>query len=339
MSHTEIRALVVTAPGRAEIQLVPEPVATANEVVVDVHRAGICGTDVELFTGEMAYFESGHTSFPVRLGHEWMGVVSQLGEGVDPSWLGERVTGDTMMGCGSCRRCTRGKQHLCDTRGELGIRDGRPGALAEKVAVPVSSLRRLPENVSDVAGALVEPGGNAYRAVEAAALSNSDRCLIIGPGTIGVLCAMFARAAGADVHLVGVDEASVAFARELGFSASSAAMLPALPWDAIIDASNDRHSPARAIDLAEPGGRVVCIGLSSEASLIDTRQAVLKDVTLVGVLSASPGLDGAIASYAAGSVDPTPLVAASVPLEDLPRILAGQRPEGRGPKIQVAPQQ
>ncbi|MBN9178942.1 MAG: alcohol dehydrogenase catalytic domain-containing protein, partial [Microbacterium sp.] len=140
-------ALVLVAPGEAEVQDVPEPVAAPGDVVVDVQRAGVCGTDVELYTGEMQYLHDGVTTYPVRIGHEWMGTVSAVGAGVDPGWIGVRVTGDTMLGCGRCRRCLGGYQHVCAFRGELGIRDGRPGALAEQVAVPVTSLHRLPDAV------------------------------------------------------------------------------------------------------------------------------------------------------------------------------------------------
>jgi threonine dehydrogenase-like Zn-dependent dehydrogenase len=334
-----MRALVITGPGRAEVQDVAAPSAADGEVIVDVHRAGICGTDVELFTGEMAYYETGHTSFPVRIGHEWMGVVSQIGQGVDAGWLGARVTGDTMLGCGQCRRCRQGLQHVCASRGELGIRDGRPGALAEQVAVPASSLHRLPDAVDDAAGALVEPGGNAFRSLEAAALQPGDRCLILGPGTIGLLCGLFAKALGAEVHLLGRSERSLRFAGSLGFDGVwTEDDLPELPWDAVIEASNAQHLPAKALELVEPGKRVVYVGLAGSASLIDTRDLALKDVTAVGVLSASPGLAGTIASYAAGDVDPRPLVAATVALDELPAILAGERPVGAGPgpKIHVS---
>lgn len=333
-----MRALVITGPGAAEVRDVDEPVAAAEEVIVDVVRAGICGTDIEFFTGEMAYLHTGHAEYPIRIGHEWMGVVSEVGDGVDPAWIGARVTGDTMLGCGRCRRCAQGYQHVCADRFELGIRGGLPGALADKVAVPASSLHRLPEAVDDIAGALVEPGGNAYRSVQGARLSPGDRCLVLGPGTIGLLSAMFARAEGAEVHVLGRSERSLAFARELGFEAWTEDDLPDLEWDAVIEASNAQHLPAKALDLVEPGKRVVYVGLAGYPSMIDTRDLALRDITAVGILSASPGLAGTIAAYAADAVDPRPLVAAVVALEDLPAVLAGERPNGAGPgpKIHVS---
>jgi len=331
-----VKALVITMPGHAEVQDVPAPEARPGEVVVRVARAGICGTDVEFFSGEMQYLHDGLASFPMRIGHEWMGTVIAVGDDADPSWLGRRVTGDTMLGCGACRRCMSGRQHLCEFRAELGIRGGRPGALAEQVAVPVRALHALPDSVDDAAGALVEPGGNAFRSVQAAQLRPGDTALILGAGTIGLLCAMFARAQGVDVHVVDRASRPLRFARELGFDAAwTQDAIPRLAWDAVIDASNDAALPARALELVEPGRRVVYVGLAGAPSLIDSRNLALADVTAVGVLSASPGLPGTIEAYARDDVDPRPLVAATVPLEDLPEILAGSRPPhaGLGPKF------
>ncbi|MGY1832053.1 zinc-binding dehydrogenase [Geodermatophilus sp. SYSU D01180] len=335
-----MRAFVLTGPGEGSVQEVPAPVAVPGEVVVDVHRVGVCGTDVEFFTGEMAYLHQGHASYPLRLGHEWAGTVSAVGDGVDRSWLGRRVMGDTMLGCRTCRRCRKGHQHVCEHRQEVGVRGGRHGALAEQIAVPAWSLHPLPDPVDDVLGALVEPGGNALRAAQAADPQPGDRVLVTGPGTIGLLVAVFARAAGAEVHLLGRSDSSLGFARSLGFEqAWTEETLPDVPFDAVVEASNAVHLPARALDLVEPAGRVVYIGLAGSPSTVDTRTLALKDVTAVGILSASPGLDATIAAYAGGRVDPRPLVAATVGLEQVGAVLAGARVEGAGPgpKIHVDP--
>jgi 2-desacetyl-2-hydroxyethyl bacteriochlorophyllide A dehydrogenase len=335
-----MKAFVVTAPGECEIQEVQPPSANAGEVIVDVTRVGVCGTDVEFFTGEMAYLHDGHAAYPMRLGHEWCGIVAEVGSAVDRSWLGRRVAGDTMLGCGRCHRCRSGRQHLCELRTEVGISGGRAGALAEQIAVPASSLVALPDAVDDAAGAMLEPGGNALRAVWGAALQPRDRVLVLGPGTIGLLVAQFARAAGAEVHAMGTTTASISFARSLGLDGVwTAADLPDLPFDAVIDASNAAGLPALALDLVEPGKRVVYIGLAGTPSTIDTRTMALKDVTAVGVLSGSPGLAGAVEAYASGSVDPCPLVAATVALHRVGDVLAGWRPDdaGPGPKIHVDP--
>lgn len=333
-----MQAFVITGPRTSAVVSVPRPVAGRGEVVVDVERAGVCGTDMEFFSGEMSYLHTGQAAYPIRIGHEWCGVVSSVGAGVDPSWVGRRVTGDTMLGCGSCPRCRDGRQHLCADRYEVGIRGGWPGALAEQVRMPARALHPLPDAVDPVAGALVEPGANALRAVRAAGLSPGDRLLVLGPGTIGLLVALFARASGAAVDLLGVDAGSLAFARSLGFDRVWTADGPAPGgFDAVVDASTGPQAPALALDLVEPGKRVVYIGLAAPPSMVDTRTIVLRDLTVTGVLSGSGGLAGAIDRYAAGEVDPRPLVAATVGLDGVADVLAGARPGGRAPKVLVDP--
>lgn len=390
-----VKAFVILGPGEAGVGDVPEPVAGVGEVVVAVERAGVCGTDFEFFSGAMHYLSNGQARYPMRIGHEWCGTVVETGEGVHPAWTGRRVVGDTMLGCGHCRRCRGGHQHVCAARQEVGIRGGRAGALAERMSVPVTALHELPPEVDATAGALVEPGGNALRAAEAALgldaeklwaapgaagsvlrgvvapgggapwagraaprpggtaagetagangrtaaeaadpVADGPRVVVYGPGTIGLLTAMFLRAAGAEAHLVGVTRESVDFARRLGFPA--AATPPEAPVDAVVDATGDPAMPAAAVELVEPAGRVVYIGLAGVPSSVDMRQLVLKDITAVGILSASPGLEAAIGTYASGDVDPRPLVAGTVGLAGVAEVFAGWRPEGAGPKVLVDP--
>jgi threonine dehydrogenase-like Zn-dependent dehydrogenase len=331
---------VVTGPRRCEVAEVENPRPAPGQVVVDIDRVGVCGTDVEFFTGEMAYLQQGHAAYPMRLGHEWCGTVRAVGDDVDPGWLGRHTTGDTMLGCGRCARCRGGRPHVCEDRREVGIRGGFPGALAEQLAVPVTALHPLPDGVDEVAGALVEPGGSALRSVWAASLRAGGRLLVLGPGTIGLLVALFALAQGAEVHVLGLDRRSLDFASGLGLhGAWTAADLPRLPFDAVVDASNSADLPAQALDLVEPGQRVVYIGVAGRPSMVDTRTMVLKDLTAVGILGASAGLAATIEAYAAGSVDPRPLVAATVGLGEVGEVLAGWRPAGAGPgpKVHVDP--
>jgi len=335
-----VRAFVLSGPGESSVLDVEPPVARAGQVVVDITRVGVCGTDAEMFSGEMEYLHNGLATYPLRLGHEWSGTVSAVGDGVDLSWIGRRTTGDTQIGCGHCHRCLAGRQHVCEERQEIGLRRGFDGALAEQMAVPASALLPLPDDVDDTAGAMVEPGGNALRAVRAAEVSAGERLLVVGPGTIGLLAAQFAMAAGCEVHVLGVTPASLAFAAGLGATGAwTADELPDLRWDAVVEASNHPSSPALAAELVDAGRRVVYIGLSERRSVLDTRTLAMKDVTAVGVLSASHGLSGAVDSYASGAVDPRPLVAATLTLDDVDGVLRGHRPPGAGPgpKIHVDP--
>lgn len=338
-----MRALVVSAPREAAVVEVPAPAPRPGELLVDVERVGICGTDVEFYTGDMAYLAQGHTHFPIRLGHEWAGRVVAVGDPADATWIGRRVTGDTMLGCGACSYCVAGHQHVCPDRFEVGIRDGWPGALAEQVLIPTRFAYEIPEHVSLAAAALVEPAGNSLRAVRAAHPAPGRRVLVLGSGTIGLLAAQFALAEGAEVHVGGVREPSLELARSLGVQSTwqlaDLAGAPDDAYDAVIDCSSDETMPALAVRLAKPAGRVVFVGLSGTPSLVDTRGIALKDVTAVGILSASPGLAGAIAAFGSGAVVPDALVAEVIGLEDVPSRLEGRRgtDAGPGPKVHVDP--
>jgi threonine dehydrogenase-like Zn-dependent dehydrogenase len=339
-----MRAFLITGPRQGEVVDIPAPTPSAGEVLISVERVGICGTDVEFFNGDMAYLHSGHAKYPMQIGHEWCGTVVEVGAGVDASLIGKRVTGDTMLGCQNCQRCTTGYQYLCEDRFEIGIRNGYPGALAEQLVVPVFALHQIPDHMDATLGALVEPGGNSLRSVESAQVKAGERLLIFGPGTIGLLCALFAVEQGAEVHLVGRAGLSLDYAKNFASHNGIAGVwsmeeIPDLPFHGIIDATFSTEVPARALELLEPGRRVVYIGISGEPSTIDSRTLVLKDITAVGILSASPGLTGTIEKYGNGSVNPSELVAAVITLDQVAGALSGERPHGSGagPKIHIDP--
>jgi threonine dehydrogenase-like Zn-dependent dehydrogenase len=164
--------------------------------------------------------------------------------------------------------------------------------------------------------------------------------LVYGPGTIGLLAAMIAGSDGIEVHLAGRSDTSLDFARSVGLpNAWRLEQIPDQPYDAIIDCTFGVDVPAAAVARVQPGGRVVLIGLSGSPSLVDTRDLVLRDLTAVGILSASPGLAETIEHYADGRVDPRPIVAGTVGLADVGAALAGlPLPDvGTGPKIHIDP--
>ncbi len=338
-----MKALRVIAPHQIEIKEVPDLVADIGQLLVDVERVGICGTDVELYAGEMAYYRSSRTTYPVQLGHEWVGTVVSVGSGVSSGWIGKRVTGDTMLGCGKCERCLTGKTYLCDSRIEIGITDGWGGALASQILIPEKFAFEVPDSISIAAAAMIEPAGNSLRSVEATGLVENQKLLILGAGTIGLLAAQFALAKKLEVHIAGNRATARELAKELGvhhiYSIDEVKSNSKRQFDAVIDASNDDSMPNLAIDRVYPGGRVVLIGLSETPSLIDTRVPVLQDLTIVGILSASPGLQGAINYFASGAVNPELLISEVISLEDVADRLEGNRGENAkpGPKIHVDP--
>ncbi len=335
-----MRAFVISSPQVGSVIEVAEPIVGDHDLLVEIERVGICGTDVEFFNGDMAYLASGHANYPLQLGHEWCGRVIDIGSKVAPHWRGKFITGDTMLGCQKCARCTGGFQHLCHDRDEVGIRNGYPGALAQRLVIPEFAAHELPDSLDPALGAMVEPTANALRTIDAANLKAGERLAIFGPGTIGLLAALIAHSRGIEVHLIGIQDRSLKFAEQFGFAGiHHIDAIPQLPIHAIIDATFDKDIPAQALELLEPGRTVVYIGISGVPSPIDSRTLVLKDLTAVGILSGSPGLAGAIALLSSGAIDPRPLIASVVSLEESAEVLSGKRPGAvsDGPKIHIKP--
>ncbi|SDY55619.1 zinc-dependent alcohol dehydrogenase [Herbiconiux ginsengi] len=333
-----MKAFLVTSPATGAVSDVAPPEPGAGQVVVQIDHAGICGTDVGLFRGDPDRLAQLDLTFPLRLGHEWNGRVIEAGQGVDAAWVGKRVTGDTMLGCGHCERCLSGRHNVCADRFEIGVRGNWPGALAERLLVPVTALYELPDAVTAQLGAMVEPGANALRSVRAAGVQAGSRALVLGTGTIGLLSALFARAEGAEVHVLGRDPEALELARSLGVAGAwTQDELPSLVWDAVIDATNAAAMPRFAVDVVEPGGRVALVGISGEPSLIDTRVVGGKDVTVVGILAGSPAIQATIDAYASGRVDPLPLISRVIALDEVADALSGARPmkSAGAPKVLV----
>ena len=191
---------------------VPAPQARPEWVVLDVGYAGICGTDLHIVEDEFPSWP------PVTLGHEFMGTVRELGEGVEDWSVGDRVVCEPhSLACTRCHLCRRGLAHLCAHKRSPGW--GIDGGFAERVAVPAHLLHAVPDGVDDVAAGLVEPLAIVVTAFERTPVPPGGTVMVIGPGPIGILAALTATAAGAGrVVLVGRRSSAVRLelAAELG---------------------------------------------------------------------------------------------------------------------------
>ena len=181
-----------------EVVEVPVPTPGPGQVRVAVVAAGMCGTDLHIMDGTYA------SAPPVTLGHEMAGVVDAVGPGVDALWVGVRVCVEPAISCGNCAWCRTGLPMHCPDRLSAGTK--LDGGFAPYVVVPARNLHALPASVSDYAGALVEPlACVANGLTDPDVITPGDRVIVIGPGTIGILAAQIASAAGARVTLVGLD--------------------------------------------------------------------------------------------------------------------------------------
>jgi len=318
-----MRSAVVTAPGRMEIQEKPVPRAAPGWVVVRVRAMGVCGTDLEILNGSLPYLRKGGTSYPIVPGHEWSGEIAAVGDGVDGLAPGERVTGETHLGCGRCERCRAGRLSSCESVRRVGIGD-LPGGCAEYLTVPASSLHRLPDGVGFVTAAVLEPVTVALHAVTRAGLWGGEHVVVVGSGTIGLLATAVSRSLGAGrVTLLGTREERLAVGRRMGATATvnvrdGAELLAGLAGqaDMVVDAAGDPSFVAREISLLRKGGSLVVVGLFDEpVDRLDLTGVVTRNLSILGSLGGSGVWDRAIAMVGAGQIDPSPIVTHRFPLD------------------------
>lgn len=239
--------------GNVELMDVREPHPGPGEVVVRVDSAGICGTDLHIYLDE---FE---TNPPVTMGHEFAGVLAEIGTGV-PNWrVGDRVTAETYYStCGVCDHCRCGRRNLCLNRRSIGSK--QDGVFARYVAVPAANLYRVPEELDLESAALTEPlACILHGMVLTAGVRPADNVVITGPGPIGLLALQVANAAGTHIVMVGApqDRSRLALATQLG----AAHVLEANKADEVVSAVREIFGSEGA-DLA-----VECSGAEPAANL------------------------------------------------------------------------
>lgn len=330
------RQTLLTGPGRVELAEASDRRPRPTELIIHPDAVGICGTDVELLHGTMAYFAEGFAQYPLVPGHEWTGIVADRGADVDGFSIGDRVVGECSIGCGCCPRCAEGAYHLCPQRRETGIA-GQDGALATALAFPARAAHRVPQAVTRDDAALIEPLAVAYRALRRVAVGPDDALGVVGAGTIGLLCALTAQAldVGA-VHVLEADAARRQRAAELGLSVFSE---PDRRLPRVIDASGTAAGARAALRLCSEGGTVGLVGLTgSDATPVDLDDIVVRDVTLHGCLGSPHVWPDVIDLVAHGAVRPSVLVTHRFSLEDVAAAfeLAARRDASLG-KILVAP--
>ena len=190
-----MKALIHTKPYCFEYSDFPDPSVSEDEVLIRVKACGICGSDVQGFTGK-----TGRRLPPLIMGHEAAGVVENTGKNVNGFEKGDRVCFDSTVYCNKCQPCRNGLYNRCDKRQVLGVSTPefrRHGAFAEYVAVPWWIVSKLPDNMSFIQAALLEPASIGTHAANRAPISADDTVVVIGGGTIGLFILQAAKLRGA----------------------------------------------------------------------------------------------------------------------------------------------
>ncbi len=313
--NVRMRAIEFHGGERLELVERPDPTPGDGELLIAPTAVGICGTDVEIFEGSLAYFRMGIAQYPIVPGHEWTGEVVDVGRGVTGFSPGDRVVGEVAIGCGVCVRCRAGRMHLCARRTETGIVH-MDGAMASRLVFPAAYTHRV-----DFDGAaLVEPTSVALHAVRRGDVAGKH-VLVVGAGPIGLLVGQCARAEGAaGVVITDRREDRLEIAAALGIPRAESFEDDRI--DVAVLCAGGPGAIAFAFDAVRPGGTVVALGLSGRETIpFDFDGLVVRDIDLVGVLGSVGYWEGAIALIAEGQVKAEPLITRRFDLEHVPDAL------------------
>ncbi|MFF3909636.1 zinc-binding dehydrogenase [Streptomyces sp. NPDC001848] len=315
------------SPGPGEVELAPAYV-------------GICGTDLHIFHGDM----DARVAAPAVLGHEMSGRVVRVGPDVEGWRPGDAVTVMPLRWDDTCPACRRGRQHICQNLDFIGI--DSPGAMQQRWTVPAATLVRLPESVSLDRAALVEPTAVAVHDVGRAQVREGERVVVVGGGPVGVLIALVARAAGAQVRVVEPSAHRRLLAEESGLAVwdPAAGDVPDLVrrWtgDAGADVAFEVSGAAGGVDTAVEvlgvRGRLCLVAIHPRPREVNLHRFFWRELTLVGArLYDRSDFERAVTLVADGTIPADRLISKVVPLTEAPAAFAALEAGGDVMKILV----
>jgi threonine 3-dehydrogenase len=286
-----MKALVKAQPRRGlALSEVPPPRAEYGTVLIRVLRTGICGTDLHIESWD-AWAQSVIRA-PLVPGHEFVGEVIEVGDGVDAVAVGDIVSGEGHLVCGRCRNCMAGRRHLCIRTIGMGV--NTDGAFAEYVALPQENVWVHRDPIDLEVAAIFDPFGNAVHTALSFPVLNED-VLITGAGPIGIMAAATARRAGArSVVITDVSPFRLELARRMGATTavdiSTESLQDAMEangmsegFDVALEMSGRSDALADAISTMSPGGKIALLGLPAADVTIDMGTVVTKMLTLQGI--------------------------------------------------------
>lgn len=316
---------VARGMGNVEVRDIPEPSPKANEVLIKIQAAGICGTDIHIYKDEFP------TRPPVVLGHEISGEIVETGKDAKSIPIGMRVTSETYYKtCGTCMYCRRGQQNLCLNR--LSIGSGVNGGFTQYVVVPKTNIHELPENLDFQSGALTEPLACVVHGVlSTPTVTPGDVAVIAGPGAIGLLTLQVVKAVGATVVMLGTsaDKNRLELAKTLGADyvvnvqedspdeLIASITQEGLGADVVYECSGAGAAAQQLLTLIRRKGRFVQIGLFGGSISWDLNQVCYKELIVTGSNASIPSAwDKALKLLKSGIVQTKPLITHTYDITD-----------------------
>jgi threonine 3-dehydrogenase len=286
-----MHALVKQSPAPGiDLADIPKPTVGHNDVLIRVKRTAICGTDVHIYNWD----EWARKTIPVPMavGHEYCGVVVEVGSEVSGFTPGDRVSGEGHITCGYCRNCRAGRRHLC--RNTQGVGVNRPGCFAEYVVIPALNAFKLPDAIDDEIAAILDPLGNAVHTALSFDVVGED-VLITGAGPIGIMATAIVRFIGArNVVITDVNDFRLDLARKMGatlaLNVSRESLDDAMKqlgmqegFDVGLEMSGNAGALRDMLRTMHHGGSIAMLGIPPTEVAIDWNEVILKGLTIKGI--------------------------------------------------------
>lgn len=325
----KMKAFLSYGYGKGEITNLPVPELNGDSVLVKICYCGICGTDQDLFSSDCSFAENGQVTYPVRLGHEWSGIVEEVGGNVTEFKKGDRVVGDNAITCGNCDACKRGDYPNCEHMLNVGTIDPvYDGAFSEYYIIPHYHLHKIPEGMPLKAASLAEPMSVAYGGIKRMNITNESVVAVIGTGCIGMSAVVLAKCLGAKtVIMIGRNPKKLEVAKNLGadiinikecdFKAEIDKLTDGKGADFVLECSGAPASYKQAIDIAAFRGTVALIGFYSEKENdVNVDDIVAKALTLFGVMGEFDNMSGALKLLSKYNPDLLPIITDDLPFDN-----------------------
>ncbi len=272
------------------MQDIDAPAVGHNDVLIEINRTAICGTDIHIFKWDD--WAQATIPVPLTIGHEFGGRIVEMGTEVRGFAIGDRVSAEGHITCGVCRNCRAGRRHLCMNTSGVGV--NRAGAFAEYLSVPAFNVFKLPDTISDDMAAILDPLGNATHTALSFDLVGED-VLITGAGPIGVMAVAIARYAGArHIVITDVNDYRLDLARKMGASRALNVTTESLDdtmrdlgmeegFDVGMEMSGNPQAFRDMLRTMHHGGKIAILGIPPDETTIDWKEVIFKGLELKGV--------------------------------------------------------
>ena len=316
-----MKALIVEKPNQAVIRDVPVPAVGESDVLIKVRFSGICGTDLAIYSGQSSFVETGLIRYPIRIGHEWSGIVEKAGRQAAGFRPGDPVVSDNAVSCGVCEHCLAGRYDDCPTTRAVGTINCWDGSFAEYMLMPARHVHHLPEQMNLENAALFEPASIACGGVNQCRLGPGSSVAVIGTGAIGLSAVAIARHKGAEqVVLVGRNAAKLEIGRQMGATeiinireqdpiARMRQICGGTGVQHILETSGDLASVKLSLQLACKKGLIALISFYEKpVSDLQIDDIVSRELRIVGIMGSFAAMRDTLQLMTREQIDLTPMI-------------------------------